>query len=104
MHINFPMLSTQLPTKRSANAWQLALPVRQKRLQIHILMISGGLLLLISLGCALMPSPLVVIACFVVLIIAIGAMLRPRFALLLLFMSAGHGCTSLITVRITRCI
>ena len=89
MHTNFPMLSAQLPTKRSANAWQLALPVKQKRLQIYVPLLSAGLLLLMSLGCALMPSPLIVIACFAVLVIGIGAMLRPRFALLLLFMSAG---------------
>jgi len=83
------MLSAQLSTKRSASAWQLALPVKQKRLQIRIPFLSAGLLLLISLGCALMPSPLIVIACFAVLAIGIGAMLRPQFALLLLFMSAG---------------
>ncbi len=52
-------------------------------------MISGALLMLISLSCALIPSPLVVIACFAVLVIGIGAILRPRFALLLLFMGAG---------------
>src|SRR5437899_1779214 len=51
-------------------------------------MLSGALLLLISLSCALI-SPLVVIACFAVLVLGIGAILRPRFALLVLFMGAG---------------
>jgi O-antigen/teichoic acid export membrane protein/O-antigen ligase len=51
-------------------------------------MLSGALLLLISLSCALI-SPLVVIASFAVLVLGIGAILRPRFALLVLFMGAG---------------
>jgi O-antigen/teichoic acid export membrane protein/O-antigen ligase len=89
MSINVQSLSTQVPTKKASEAWQVISRVRHRSLQIRLPMIAGGLLLLISLGCALMPSPLVVIACFAILIISIGAILRPRFALLLLVISAG---------------
>lgn len=79
-------LSVTLPIRRSVTIWQWLLPEGQQKL---ILLVSSALLLLVSLSCALMPSPLMVIGCFGVLAIGIVAMLRPRFALLLLFMGAG---------------
>ncbi len=79
----------QCSTKKSTNGWQLPLPHRPENLHTRMLLITGGLLVLISLGCALMPSPLMLMACLVVLAIAIGAIFQPRFALLLLFLSAG---------------
>ena len=85
MYINLPNLSTRSPTKRCGKGrGSVEIEMRLKNVE----MISGALLLILSLSCALI-SPLVVIACFAVLVIGIGAILRPRFALLLLFMGAG---------------
>jgi len=89
MYLNIQNLPLKAKAKKPSEMWPLVSRARSKRLQIRMPIISGVLLLLISLGCALMPSPLVIIACFAVLVIGIGAILRPRFALLLLVMSAG---------------
>lgn len=89
MYLNIQNLLIKVKAKKPSETWQLVSRARHKRLPIRVPMISGVLLLLISLSCALMPSPLVVIICFAVLVISIGAILRPRFALLLLVMSAG---------------
>jgi O-antigen/teichoic acid export membrane protein/O-antigen ligase len=94
MYLDLPNLSTRAPTKRSSGA-RRSTGIRGKRGasveigNIHVVMISAVLLLLVSLSCALIPSPFVVIACFVILVIVIVAICSPRFALLLLFMSAG---------------
>src|SRR3954471_3147593 len=90
MYINLPNLSTRSPTKRCGRGrGSVEIETRLKNVEIkNVEMISGVLLLVLSLSCALI-SPLVVIACFAVLVIGIGAILRPRFALLLLFMGAG---------------
>lgn len=81
--------SVALQTENSVNSWKISLLGGQPRGQKLLLLVSSALLLLVSLGCALIPSPLLVIGCFGVLAIIIVAMLRPRFALLLLFMGAG---------------
>jgi O-antigen ligase len=44
---------------------------------------------IVILGCAVSPSPFVVIALIVALAVAVLAVLRPRFALLLVFIGAG---------------
>jgi O-antigen/teichoic acid export membrane protein/O-antigen ligase len=75
-----------VPTKGSLRSWQLSLPGGQYTL---IALVSSVLLVLVSLGCVLIPSPLAMIGCFGVLVIGIVALLRPRFALLLLFIGAG---------------
>jgi len=86
MYINLPNISTRSPTKKCGiGGGSVEIETRLKNVE----MISGVLLLLVSLSCALIPSPLVVIVCFAVLVLGIGAILRPRFALLLLFMGAG---------------
>lgn len=87
MHMQAP--SVALQTENSVNSWKISLLGGQPRGQKLLLLVSSALLLLVSLGCALIPSPLLVIGCFGVLAIIIVAMLRPRFALLLLFMGAG---------------
>lgn len=89
MPIKLQTLSMPLPIKRFINSWQLFFSGGQRRQQMLIWLVSSALLLLVSLGCALLPSPLMVIGCFGVLAIGIVAMFRPRFALLLLFMGAG---------------
>ena len=94
MYLDLLNSSTRAPTRRSSGARRSA-NIRGKKWasveigKIRVVMISVALLLLVSLSCALIPSPFVVIACFIILIIIIAAICSPRFALLLLFMSAG---------------
>ena len=79
----------RLHIEKPINSWQLSLLGGQLKWQKLTFLVFSTLLLLVSLGCALMPSPFVVIGCFGVLTISVVAILRPRFALLLLFMGAG---------------
>src|SRR5689334_20558615 len=52
-------------------------------------MLVGGLLLCISLACALLPSPLLALTLFAAIFLAGAMLLRPRLALLLLFACTG---------------
>ena len=54
-----------------------------------LFLVSGFLLLLVSLGCVLLPSSYMMLALFVIAGISILALLRPQLALLLTFACAG---------------
>ena len=62
------------------------MPVRR---QITLFIIFGLLCLLVILGCTIGPSPIVAVVLIGVLAVSIGAMLRPRLALHLIFIGAG---------------
>lgn len=57
--------------------------------QVALLVIFGLLLLLVILGCAISPSPLVAVGLITAFAVAAFAVLRPHFALLLVFIAAG---------------
>src|SRR5581483_1512846 len=71
--------------KSPRSLWLLAGAGRQVKLSI----LFGLLLMLVVLGCTMGPSPLLAVGLVIGIALCVGALLRPRFAILMTFACAG---------------